>query len=272
MKEYLREIVAGVAPRDAVNSMREYLQARILQSLQEEGAWASIAFMGGTSLRFLYRLPRFSEDLDFTLEDPSTGFDFRRMVESVSAQFGREGYHTEAKVATRTAVNKAFIRFPGLEHELGLSPHPDKVFSVKLEVDSNPPAGASLEVTTVRRFVTLRLAHHDKSSLIAGKVAALLFREWLKGRDVYDLVWYLSDPAWPEPNEVLLSNATGQAGRTDLMSDRAAWKRALVERLESDPWSGVLADVERFLERPADAWMLEREAVLGVLEQRGWTR
>ena len=113
----------------------------------------------------------------------------------------------EAKVSTRATVNKAFIGFPGLEHALGLSPHAERVFSVKIEVDTNPPAGARIEVTTVRRFATLRLAHHDKPSLLAGKTAALLLRDWIKGRDVYDLVWYLSDPTWPEPNEELLLNA-----------------------------------------------------------------
>ena len=272
MKEYLREITHDVAPAGAVNAMREYLQARILQSLQEDGAWASIAFMGGTSLRFLYRMPRFSEDLDFALEDATAGFDFGRLIESARGQFEREGYRTEAKLSTRTTVSKAFIRFPGLEHEMGLSPHAEKVFSVKLEVDTRPPAGAGLEVTTVRRFVTLRLAHHDKPSLLAGKVAALLCREWLKGRDVYDLVWYLSDPSWPEPNEVLLANALRQAGRPDLASSADVWQRALVRRVGSASWDGVLSDVARFLERPADAWMLERDTVLGVIEQRGWAR
>lgn len=70
--------------------------------------------------------------------------------------------------------NKAFIRFPGLEHELGLSHRAEKALSVKVEVDTRPPAGAGLEVTTVRRHATLRLAHYDKPSLLADKVAALL--------------------------------------------------------------------------------------------------
>jgi hypothetical protein len=272
VKEYLREIIEDAGPHAAVNAMREYLQGRILESLQESGAWASVAFMGGTSLRFLYRLPRFSEDLDFALEGPSADFDFPGLIESARAKFVSEGYRTEAKAATRTAVNKAFLRFPGLEYEMGLSPHVDKVFSVKIEVDTRPPAGAGLETTTVRRFVTLRIAHHDKPSLLAGKVAALLCREWLKGRDVYDLVWYLSDPSWPEPNEILLANALRQAGQEDLGAEAGAWKRALVERLAGMPWDDVLPDVERFLERPTDAWMLERQTVLSVMAQRGWAK
>jgi len=271
VKEYLSEIVAGASRRDATNGMREYLQARILETLQERGAWRALAFMGGTALRFLYRVPRFSEDLHFSLEDRSADFDFEALIGFVRARFEHEGYATDVKTATRTAVNKAFVRFPGLEHELGLSPHADKVFSVKVEVDTNPPAGAGIEVTTVRRYVTLRLAHHDKSTLLAGKIAALLLREWVKGRDVYDLVWYLSDPDWPEPNAAYLNAALLQAGPNGASIAESGWSRALESRLRTAPWDHVLSDVERFLERSADAWMLERDTVVSVLAQRGWS-
>jgi len=270
VKEYLREIVARSAPRDAVNTLREYLQARILESLQDSGAWASLAFMGGTSLRFLYRAPRFSEDLDFALETPSPEFDLLRLIASARARLEKERYRTEAKASTRAVVHKAFIRFPGLEHELGLSHRAENALSVKVEVDTRPPAGAGLEVTTVRRHATLRLAHHDKSSLLAGKVAALLRRDWIKGRDVYDLVWYLSDPTWPEPNEVLLTNALRQSGPAYLAAEVEGWKSALVRRLGATSWDGVKADVERFLERPTEVWMVERETVLSIMAQRGW--
>ena len=271
MKDYLSQIVAGAPRRDAVNVMREYLQARILEVLQERGAWREIAFMGGTALRFLYRVPRFSEDLDFSLEDRSGDFDFDALVVSARARFEQEGYATETKIATRTAVNKAFIRFPGLEHELGIGPHADKVFSVKLEVDTHPPAGAGIEVTTVRRYVTLRLAHHDKATLLAGKIAAVLLREWVKGRDIYDLVWYLSDPDWPQPNATYLEAALLQAGTAGAAITETGWLSALQTRLQTAPWDHVLSDVDRFLERPADAWMLDRDTVVSVVAQRGWS-
>lgn len=270
MKEYLAEIVGSVPRRDATNAMREYLQARALQTLQDRGAWSSIAFMGGTALRFLYRIPRFSEDLDFVLEDASAGYDFVKLMEAIRTQFEREGYEVQLKSSTNATVHKAFIKFPGLEHGLGLSPLADQVFSIKVEVDTNPPAGAGLETTIIRRFVTLRLVHHDKSSLLAGKCAALLMREWLKGRDVYDLVWYLTNPEWPEPNEVLLQSALEQGGRVDLLGDGYAWRDALFARLSQEPWDHVLSDAHRFFERPEDAWMLERDAVLSVLYARGW--
>ncbi len=270
MKDHIAELVAASSPWNATNTMREYLQARILETLQVRGAWSSIVFRGGAALRFLYRIPRFSEDLDFSLEDKNAGYDFANLIDAVRGQFAREGYVVETQVGTLTAVNKAFIRFPGLEHEFGLSPHADQVFSVKIEVDTNPPGGAGVAVTMVRRFTTLRLAHHDKPSLLAGKTAALLLRDWIKGRDVYDLVWYLSDSTWPEPNETLLMNACRQANRPDLAGGGPVWREALVSRIREAPWDHVLSDAQRFLERPEDAWMLERETVLSVLEQRGW--
>jgi predicted nucleotidyltransferase component of viral defense system len=270
VKEYLSEIVSGASRGEATNKMREYLQARILESLQERGAWRSVAFMGGTALRFLYRTPRFSEDLDFSLEDRGVEFDLQGLIGFVCTRFAHEGYVTESRVSTRAAVHKAFVRFPGLEHELGLSPHADKVFSVKVEVDTNPPAGAGVEVTTVRRFVTLRLAHHDKATLLAGKIAAVLLREWVKGRDIYDLVWYLSDPDWPEPNAEYLNAALLQAGAAGAAIRDAGWSRSLQTRVQTAPWDHVLSDVERFLERPADKWMLDRETVMSVVAKRGW--
>ncbi len=270
MKERLREILSTVGPGQEHNAMREYLQARILQTLQDAGAWTSLAFLGGTALRFLYATPRFSEDLDFTLEDRDADYDFPRLMDAVRATFAREGYAVEVGANMRTTVNKAFVRFPGLQYEMGLSPHGDQAFSVTVEVDTNPPEGAGVETSTVRRFVTLRLSHHDKPSLVAGKTAALLLRKWIKGRDVYDLVWYLSDPEWPEPNETLLANACIQAGRPELVSETAAWRTALVSRLSEAPWDHVRTDIDRFLERREESWMVERETVLSVLRQRGW--
>lgn len=270
MKDYIRQLIRDAEPAQATNVMMEYVQARVLQSLQEQGAWRSLAFHGGTALRFLYRTPRFSEDLDFSLEHPGQGYDFAGLLEGVRGAFQREAYAVEMKASTRATVHKAFVKFPGLEYEMGLSPHSDKAFSIKVEVDTNPPAGAVLETTIVRRYETLRLVHHDRASLLAGKIGALLLRDWLKGRDVYDLVWYLSDPAWPEPNETLLRNACAQAGRADIARDSDAWRRALVERLEEASWAQVEDDVAGFLERPQERWMLERQTVRDVLARRGW--
>jgi hypothetical protein len=84
--------------------------------------------------------------------------------------------------------------------------------AVKIEVDTHPPQGAGLETSLVRLHVLLNLNHHDKASLLAGKLHDLLQRPYLKGRDLYDLIWYLSARDWPAPNLTLLNNALTQTG------------------------------------------------------------
>jgi len=93
VKDYLRELVrSAVTPAHGRNILREYLQARLLGSLQRAGAMIPLAFQGGTALRFLYAIPRYSEDLDFTLEQDRDRFDFRAYLRAIRSEFESEGY------------------------------------------------------------------------------------------------------------------------------------------------------------------------------------
>ena len=69
-----------------------------------------------------------------------------------------------------------------------------------------------MATTLIRRHITLRWQHHDQASLLAAKLHAVLQRPYPKGRGLYDLLWYLSDLGWPQPNLVLLANALEQSG------------------------------------------------------------
>ncbi|MBI1880743.1 MAG: nucleotidyl transferase AbiEii/AbiGii toxin family protein, partial [Chloroflexi bacterium] len=144
-------------------------------------------------------------------------------------------------------------------------PRRDEVLSVKLEVDTNPPAGAVLATTVIRRHVTLQLQHHDRASLLAGKLHAILQRPYLKGRDIYDLVWYLSDPTWPAPNLILLNNALRQTGWPGSELTESIWREAVRDRLEALAWDRVVADVRPFLEIEGETSFLAHENVLQVL-------
>ena len=112
----------------------------------------------------------------------------------------------------------------------------NEVLAIKLEVDTNPPQGAGLATTIVRRFVILQLHHHDKSSLLAGKLHAVLQRPYTKGRDIYDLLWYLSDPSWPQPNLGLLNNALVQTGWAGEKLTEMNWRNQILERLRLLNW------------------------------------
>jgi hypothetical protein len=270
VKDYLRELLrSALTPTHGRNLLREYLQARILAELQRAGAMLSLAFQGGTALRFLYGLPRYSEDLDFTLERSSPLFDFRDALRAIRAAFEQEGYAVTIKLREQSAVKSAFVGFPGLPFELALSPHRDEALRVKIEIDTNPPAGAGLTTTMVRRHVLLQLHHHDRASLLAGKLHAVLQRPYVKGRDFFDLLWYLSDPGWPSPNLTLLNHALVQTGwRGPTLTDEN-WCAVLHERLQNVSWLGVVDDVRPFLEPSVSADLLTRENLLRALEGRG---
>lgn len=224
-----------------------------------------LAFQGGTALRFLYAIRRYSEDLDFALERPDRGYDFRSYLRAIESDLKREGYGVEVRLNDTRTVHSAFVRFPGLLFDLNLSPHANEIFSIKVEIDTKPPAGAVLATTVVRRSLTLNLQHHDRASLFAGKLHAILQRPYPKGRDLYDLIWYASDPMWPSPNLVLLNNALAQTGWTGSSLEDSTWKSAVVERLRGVDWGRAAADVKPFLEVPEEVDLIREEVVEAAL-------
>ncbi len=263
MIEHARSLTRGADPVRGRNLLREYLQARALEGLQQCGAFGPLAFHGGTALRFLFGLPRFSEDLDFALERTPERLDLERWTSTVVRSLGREGYDVAASLDERRTVRSAWIRFPGVLHEVGLSAQRGETLAIKLEVDTNPPAGAGTGTRLVRRHVPLRLHHHDRSSLFAGKLHAVLCRPWAKGRDLFDLIWYLSDPDWPPPNLALLNAARRQTDPDAVPLTPASWRAAVAERVRALRWDRLAADVRPFLERAQDA--PRREDALALL-------
>lgn len=267
MKEYLANLVKQTNTQlEGKNLVREYLQARILESLQKSGAMIPLAFHGGTALRFLFSHGRYSEDLDFALEGKRESYDFRDYLKAIRSVLSPEGYQVEIKANDHKTVNSAFIRFPGLLHEVGLSPMQSEVLAVKIEVDTNPPKAAGLSTTVVRRFVVLHLHHHDKASLLSGKLHAILQRSYTKGRDIYDLLWYVSDPAWPGPNLILLNNALAQTNWTGELLTEQNWKDNVWKKLKSLNWSVIVNDVRPFLEPGFDLNLLSLESFEELLK------
>ena len=266
MKEHLAYLVkAAPTPMHGRNLAREYLQARILGALQRAGAMIPLAFHGGTALRFLFASVRYSEDLDFALEQDRSRYDFRAFLHAIRSTFTGEGYTLDLKVSDRKAVHSAFVRFRGLPYELDLSPHRDEVLAVKIEIDTDPPVGAGLATTVIRRHVPLQIHHHDRASLLAGKLHAVLQRPYLKGRDLYDLLWYLSDPDWPAPNLTLLNNALQQTGWNAEPLAEDTWQQAIQDRLQAVSWKPVADDVRPFLDTGADADLLTADNLMRVL-------
>jgi hypothetical protein len=268
VKDSLRALIAqsaGVSPRHVV---REFLQVRILEAMQHAGTASSLAFHGGTALRLLYQTPRFSEDLDFAHDPGSGAFDLAALGSAIAHDLRQEAYDVEVAVKTAAVVVKGFVKFPGILHEMGISPLAAETMLIKLEVDTNPPAGAVLATSRVpRRYgPPVRVLHHDEATLVAGKIAAVLTREWVKGRDVYDLVWYATNTAWPAPNLDYLNASVLQSGWSGPVVTEANWRTLAWERLAVDAdWREVRGDVERFVQRAGDVELVSAQAVRSAL-------
>jgi hypothetical protein len=122
-------------------------------------------------------------------------------------------------------------------------------------------------MTLIRRHVLLNLLHYDRPSLLAGKLHALFSRSYTKGRDLYDLMWYLADPTWPDPNLELLNNALRQTDWKGLTLESRTWRAIVAERLRDLDWTTAVNDVRPFLERPSEASLLTIENLQQLLHR-----
>jgi len=265
VKEHCLELAAAQKSAPAkYNAMREYLQAYALKIMHGRKAFQSTAFVGGTALRFLYGLPRFSEDLDFSLHE-KPGYSFPDLMNIVKQEFILAGYEPHVTYDETKIVQSAFIKFGGLLYEAKLSPMKNQKFSIKIEIDTKPPKGAVLTTQIVNKFFPIAFLSYDLPSLFAGKIHALLTRKYTKGRDFFDIGWYLSRFKTLVPNFRLLHNALTQTGYAKKMPAEKDWRNYLNGVVEKADWKTVHKDVVNFLETPEDMDIFTKENVLRLI-------
>ncbi|MCX6556320.1 MAG: nucleotidyl transferase AbiEii/AbiGii toxin family protein, partial [Candidatus Aminicenantes bacterium] len=176
------------------NLCREYLQTRILQSLYALPMGKRLVFHGGTCLRICHGTRRYSEDLYFSLVEGKSVFSLEKTAAAVVRDLQRLGFKAEQKVNAEQTVQKAFVRVAGLIDHFNLPASKNQKLTVKLEVDVKPPGGGVVETFFVSRFDELfPISKYDLPTLFAGKMLALLFRPYSRGRDYYDALWFLKN-------------------------------------------------------------------------------
>jgi predicted nucleotidyltransferase component of viral defense system len=251
-------------PQMRLNYLREQLQRIILTALHEAGAFRRIAFVGGTCLRIVYGLPRYSEDLDFSLIDCS-GYDFVSFLKKVETKLNAIGFEHTIKVNTKNIVHVAQIGFPQIRSMVGENPMADAKLTIKVEVDTNPPSGWQT-VQHIQRsdFGLTALVSYDLASLFSGKLHALCCRKYTKGRDWYDLVWYLTRQPPAEPNLGLLSKAVAQT-EGDAAWEGGIWRSRLLLRLEQLDFDAVKQDIAPFIERKEELSLFSAEALMKMV-------
>lgn len=250
-------------PVEEGQATKEIIQEIALYALWRSGFFEVAAFQGGTSLRILHDLPRFSEDLDFMLKAPDPDFDWSGYLTQLLACFDEYGLKSEAlkKGRMEQRIKKAVIKDNSIINQLKLSfyhGHEGQKINIKLEIDVEPPGASGYEYTYLDFPTDYELCHQDLSSNFALKIHALLCRGFLKGRDWYDFNWYIKQEV--SPNLPHLKNALVQygpwQGQDDLNVDISWLKKAMQDKIDRIDWAVAANDVERFL-KPAEVASLK---------------
>ncbi|EAJ0057665.1 nucleotidyl transferase AbiEii/AbiGii toxin family protein [Campylobacter jejuni] len=190
---------------ELINALKEIFQEITLLGLYRGGFFNKAAFYGGTSLRILYGLERFSEDLDFSLLEKNKNFDIEKYFPSIVSEFealGLEISLNKKSKSSDTNIESAFLKNDTSIHTLNIEAkglkniHSGRKIKIKLEVDVNPPLKFQTESKTLLLPMTFNVRTMTLPNLYAGKMHALLFRSWknrVKGRDWFDFEWYVKN-------------------------------------------------------------------------------
>lgn len=209
MKTIIKEMVKNYQINDvneAMNAIKEVAQEITLYALSNSDFFSHAAFYGGTALRIFYNLPRFSEDLDFSLKNKDPNFSFDEYIRIIDMTFTSLDFRFKVFNKEKTALtNTKTYYLEGNKHDLcvdiGLSEEitshiqNEEVIKIKIEIDVNPPAKANYVDAFLERPETFKITMYDEPSMFAAKIHALLFRKRktpnrIKGRDLYDFAFY----------------------------------------------------------------------------------
>lgn len=207
----MNEIVQGMIDTYSPKSPIEYERAlrEVLQEITLVGLWRGkffehAAFYGGTALRILYGLDRFSEDLDFTLQS-NQPFEWSHYTKSIVDELNAYGFEVELiekKKSFDSAIKSAFLKANTVESLLKIGvledslkgTHPETLLRVKIEIDTDPIPGLTVQNRFIKAPIPVSISAVAESDLFACKLHAAIYRAWkhrVKGRDWYDLVWFI---------------------------------------------------------------------------------
>ena len=246
---------------DQKNAMKEIMQEIVLCGLSRAGFFQKAAFYGGTALRIFYGLDRFSEDLDFSLLVSDPDFDLAAyfpVLEKEVRAFGLRVTIQEKEKTKESTIRSAFLKGNTKEHlllfyadeNLAGSVARSEVIKIKFEGDINPPEYAGFEHKYRLLPTPYEVNLYDMPSLFAGKIHAVLCRAWksrIKGRDLYDYVFYLSRGS--AVNQKHLRARLLQSGfiSEDVECTLPELRHMLYERFDTIDFRQAKRDVEPFI-------------------------
>jgi predicted nucleotidyltransferase component of viral defense system len=239
---------------DQENALAEILQLYVLTALARAGFFGVAEFHGGTFLRLVHGMDRFSEDLDFVLKKEDRSFAWTQYLDPVAGDLAGEGLNVEIvdRTQAENPVKKAFLKTDAIGKQfivdLPFERHPRRKVRIKLEIDTAPPEGSTFETAYLSFPVTSAITVQTLGSAFAGKSHALLCRNYTKGRDWFDFLWYADRGV--EPNFRLLQSAIEQVGPWAGQGIRVTpdwYFENMAHAIGQVDWSVARQDVERFL-------------------------
>lgn len=248
--------------------LREILQQTALLGLSRHQFFEHAAFYGGTALRILYGLDRYSEDLDFSLVKRNSNFDFSPFLNGMRKELIALGFDLDVnlkKKSVESAVASAFIKANTFSMILSITRksqniHPDQKIQIKLEVDTDPPPiELKYENKLVKNPFPFYVSTFQLPDLFAGKMHAMLCRPWqkrIKGRDWYDAIWYIQKGVSINLAHLIARmRQTGHLGTDELLTPDDLRER-LRKKIDSIDWPTAKADVAPFIQdnRRLDIW------------------
>ncbi len=257
MIDLIQQRMKKYNPQTAIeeeNAIKEIMQEIALYALWHAGFFQKALFQGETSLRILYGLPRFSEDLDFILQDSDPDFNWNKYAGSLSETFEEYGVFNEIlpKEEMNGSIKKTMLKDNSILNQLDLrisNRDCRKKIVIKLEVDINPPQYSQESYSDLDFPLDFEVRHQNLSSNFALKIHALLCRGYLAGRDWYDFNWYIARSEFP--NMKLLQAALYQTGPwsgVENLNVTSEWlEKALIEKIDRINWDAARSDVVRFL-------------------------
>lgn len=244
----------ALSKQEEQNALKEIYQEIALCGLARSDFFKVAAFQGGTALRIIHQLRRFSEDLDFVLLAPSKQFRWQSYLKAIELEFKSFGVNIEVKERTEAqgVIKTAFLKEDSFAKILELTydrlPSDEQKIKIKLEIDTYPPEGSTFENAFLTYPYPYSILIQDMPSLFASKCHALLCRKYEKGRDWFDFLWYLSKRI--PINDTLLKNALYQSGpykdQDNLFSKKWLQNR-LEEKINNLNWKIAKNDIENFL-------------------------
>ena len=244
-----------LSKNEELHAIKEIAQEIALAGLARTDFFKHAAFQGGTCLRICHNLRRFSEDLDFIMKKGGH-FSWLTYLEQIPAEFSAYGLHLDIQDRSEVSgnVKSAFLKENSFGKVLSLK-YPrfssdQQVIKIKLEIDTNPPLGSQFESRIITFPFPYSVVTQDLPSLFGGKCHALLCRKYVKGRDWFDFLWFVSHQV--PVNYELLKNALDQLGpwqEKKLPIDSQWLKAALKERSKTIDWEKASQEVLPFLKQ-----------------------